>query len=239
MAGIFPGCLLAAYFLRPPLPRVVNSILSSVLSGSGSVRLSCSVLWCVLHTPGPWWLALRSDVCISFSSIPGKDASATTLIQAYDQPWREKRLTLWQLAFAVLWLTSLCPCVRLYCNSSVSTVLYRTCLAACKLHACFYVIGESLLTAARIPHPLYLWGLGKIYLFCHPLLSPPPQMNSFSLGVDHHDFHVKDGSPYDRPSLMSLTISLLFQNSCCKIIIVNNNNHSKEKVNGYFLLAFL
>lgn len=142
-------------------------------------------------------------------------------------------------AFAVLWLTSLCPCVRLYCNSSVSTVLYRTCLAACKLHACFYVIGESLLTAARIPHPLYLWGLGKIYLFCHPLLSPPPQMNSFSLGVDHHDFHVKDGSPYDRPSLMSLTISLLFQNSCCKIIIVNNNNHSKEKVNGYFLLAFL
>lgn len=223
----------------PPLPRVVNSILSSVLSGSGSVRLSCSVLWCVLHTPGPWWLALRSDVCTSFSSIPGKDASATTLIQAYDQPWREKRLTLWQFAFAVLWLTSLCPCVRLYCNSSVSTVLYRTCLAACKLHACFYVIGESLLTAARIPHPLYLWGLGKIYLFCHPLLSPPPQMNSFSLGVDHHDFHVKDGSPYDRPSLMSLTISLLFQNSCCKIIIVNNNNHSKEKVNGYFLLAFL
>lgn len=40
-------------FWDPPHPRVVNSILSSVLSGSGFVRLSCSVLWCLLHNTRP------------------------------------------------------------------------------------------------------------------------------------------------------------------------------------------
>lgn len=54
------------------------------------------------------------------------------------------------LVFAFLLLTLQCPCVHLYCELIHQYDSVQTPLAMCKLHACFYVTGESLLTAAQI-----------------------------------------------------------------------------------------
>lgn len=66
-------------------------------------------------------------------------------------------------------------------------------------------------------------------------------MSSFSLGADHKDIHVRDGSPYYWPGLNIFDHIPILQNSCCKVkIVINNNkNNSKDKVNDYLLLAFL
>lgn len=54
------------------------------------------------------------------------------------------------LVFAFLLLMLQCPYVHLYCELIHQYDSVQILLAMCKLHACFYVIGESLLTAAQI-----------------------------------------------------------------------------------------
>lgn len=62
----------------------------------------------------------------------------------------KKKTKLWQLSFAFLLLTLQCPYVHLHWELIHQYDSVQTLLAICKLHACFYVVGESLLTAAQI-----------------------------------------------------------------------------------------
>lgn len=52
--------------------------------------------------------------------------------------------------FAFLLLMLRCPYAHLYCELIHQYDSVLTLLALCKLHAWFYVVGESLLTAAQI-----------------------------------------------------------------------------------------
>lgn len=63
------------------------------------------------------------------------------------------------LVFAFLLLMWQCPRVHLYCELIRQYGSVQTPLAMCKLHACSYVMGESLLTAAQISQLLYLSNL--------------------------------------------------------------------------------
>lgn len=54
------------------------------------------------------------------------------------------------LVFALLLLVSRCPYAHLCCELIHQYDSVPTRLALCKLHAWFYVVGESLLTAAQI-----------------------------------------------------------------------------------------
>lgn len=68
----------------------------------------------------------------------------------YEINHRGKKTNPMALVFAFLLLTLQCPCVHLYCELIHQYDSVQTPLAMCKLHACFYVTGESLLTAAQI-----------------------------------------------------------------------------------------
>lgn len=92
------------------------------------------------------------------------------------------------LVFAFLLLMLRCPCVHLYCELIHQCDSVQTLLTVCKLHAWFYVVGESLLTAAQISQLLDLSNFDhsslrfqkNVFSLC-PL--SPSKMNNSITGV--------------------------------------------------------
>lgn len=167
-AGTLPG------FISLPLlsqdPSAVHRILSPVTSCSGLVRLSCAScdVFHTNQTPKHWHFIQLSE---------HTHASPTFSFQ------RMLLVTPWYMEHGKggWWgggetdcdsLSLLCccwhRCVSVFiCIVTHPSVQFCTELAwqpARCMHV-FYVVGESLSTAARVSRPLYLWGFREIYLF--------------------------------------------------------------------------